>query len=221
MRDFAVDAARNNAEWCAAVCRSHGVAGRFGPDVWSTNAPAPPFYPDVITLRPGVHAPGALSGIERENLSVKDSFADLDLTAHGLTVLFDARWIRRAAATPSPGGALRTGTVTTTAGLELWPGTPFRPGLLHEKSMRLLTFHHGTELAGGAALNRSATEVGVSNVFSTGTHPVWDAVVAAASTLFPGLPLVGYEHGDGLTAALAAGFTTTGPLRVWATPQNR
>ena len=39
--------------------------------------------------------------------------------------------------------------------------------------------------------------------------------VAAVSARFPGLPLVGYEHGDSLAAARRAGFSPIGPLRVW------
>ncbi len=27
-------AALNNAEWCAAVCRSHGIGSRFTEDAW-------------------------------------------------------------------------------------------------------------------------------------------------------------------------------------------
>ena len=41
-----------------------------------------------------------------------------------------------------------------------------------------------------------------------------DAVAAIAPTL----PLVGYEHGPTLEAALAAGFDPIGPLRVWLHP---
>jgi hypothetical protein len=37
-------------------------------------------------------------------------------------------------------------------------------------------------------------------------------------TLFPGLPLVGYERGDDLERARRVGFEEVGPLRVWAHP---
>ena len=36
-----------------------------------------------------------------------------------------------------------------------------------------------------------------------------------AGEIFPGLPLVGYEHGNDLAAAKLAGFETVDPLRVW------
>jgi hypothetical protein len=41
------------------------------------------------------------------------------------------------------------------------------------------------------------------------------SAVTAAASHFPGLPLVGYEHGDDLALALAGGFTALGPLRIW------
>lgn len=44
---------------------------------------------------------------------------------------------------------------------------------------------------------------------------VWADVVATAAVLLPSVPLVGYERGEGLEAALATGFHTLGPLRIW------
>jgi hypothetical protein len=39
--------------------------------------------------------------------------------------------------------------------------------------------------------------------------------VPADAFLRPGLPVVGYEHGEDLTAAREAGGQVLGPLRVW------
>ena len=41
-----------------------------------------------------------------------------------------------------------------------------------------------------------------------------------AGEIFSGLPLIGYEHGDGLAAAHRAGFETVDPLRVWRLPDR-
>ncbi|WP_228977651.1 hypothetical protein [Streptomyces sp. DH12] len=56
--------------------------------------------------------------------------------------------------------------------------------------------------------------VGVSNLFGEAAE-AWPACLAAAAARHPGLPVVGYEHGDGLAAALGHGFTDAGPLRIW------
>jgi hypothetical protein len=39
--------------------------------------------------------------------------------------------------------------------------------------------------------------------------------VAAVASAFPGVPVVGYEHGDELRTALDHGAEPLGPLRVW------
>lgn len=43
-------AAANNAAWCDAVCRSHGLTGVFRPTSWSCVGEVPPLYPNLITL---------------------------------------------------------------------------------------------------------------------------------------------------------------------------
>jgi len=68
----------------------------------------------------------------------------------------------------------------------------------------------------GVIANRSGSVVGISNAF--GLQDDWETAVSAR---FPGLPMVGYEHGPGLAAAKAAGFVGVGPLRVWLRPQER
>ncbi len=71
-------------EWCDAFCRTHGVAGRFGADCWTSAARTPPLYPDAVTLSPGVTSTRLLSEIDaRAGCSVKDSFADLDFGRDG------------------------------------------------------------------------------------------------------------------------------------------
>ena len=68
-------AARNNAHWCDALCRSHGIEGRFTDAGWESLDPAPPFYPDVITLRPDASLAELLEPIaDRRPCSIKDSF---------------------------------------------------------------------------------------------------------------------------------------------------
>ena len=44
---------RNIAGGANTVCRTHGIAGAFADDAWTSVERTPPLYPDVITLRPG------------------------------------------------------------------------------------------------------------------------------------------------------------------------
>ncbi|RZT78699.1 hypothetical protein EV382_1891 [Micromonospora violae] len=210
-------AARNNAEWCDIVCGSHGLVGRTDADAWSVPRRSPPWYPDAVTLRPGVDAEALLARIDAgPGASVKDSFADLDLSGYGFRVLFDAQWIHRRPA-DLPGDA-PLDPVTTTDGLASWAaaqggGSLFRPALLADPRVRVLARHdHRGEITGGAVLSGGGP-YGVSNLFTRTdcSRDIWGAVCATV----PDAPLVGYETTPDLTPALSAGFATTGPLRVW------
>ncbi|WP_241518502.1 hypothetical protein [Streptomyces sp. CB03238] len=224
---WATAATRNNAEWCAALCRAHGLgAGTFGDRAWTHPRRTPPYYPDAVTLAPDASAADVLDGVDRRTpgCSVKDGFATLDLTGHGFEPLFDAQWIHRPAGAPlreSPDAAPWE-PVRTAAELAAWetawsdgddPLDLFRPALLTDPATTVLAGRAPDgRIVAGAVVSHSADVTGVSNVF--GTDP-WPGCLAALARVRPGTPVVGYEHGDDLAAALRHGFTATGTLRVW------
>ncbi|MFD6683633.1 hypothetical protein [Micromonospora parva] len=216
--DVRVAAARNNAEWCDIVCGSHGLPGRTDADAWSVPRRSPQWYPDAVTLRPGVDAEALLARLDAgPGASVKDSFADLDLSGYGFRVLFDAQWIQRQPAPPPADAPLDR--VSTPDDLASWAaahggGTLFRPALLADPRVLVLARHDDRGVLTGGAVLSGDGPYGVSNLFArTGTaHDVWRAVCATV----PDAPLVGYETTEDLSPALRAGFTTTGPLRVWS-----
>ncbi|QGV80755.1 hypothetical protein [Streptomyces ficellus] len=229
-------AARNNAAWCDTMCRAHGLGpGDLTGRVWTHPRRTPPYYPDAVTLVPGTPAHEVLDAIDLRTpgCSVKDGFATLDLTPHGFRPLFDAQWIHRPATPPGDTAAdtVPWEPVRTAAALADWetawsdgadPMNLFRPALLDDPATTVLAGHapDGRTVA-GAVVTLSATPdagpvVGVSNVFATGPGAdPWPGCLAAIARRWPGTPVVGYEHGDDLTAALRHGFTTTGTLRVW------
>jgi hypothetical protein len=215
-------AVSNNVDWCALVCGSGGIADPAA-GVWLAQGSPPPLFPDAVTLRAGVAAErlGALLA-DRPQCAVKDSFADVDLEPYGLRELFTARWIGLRHG-PSAAGSPRWSRIADTAGLDAWCAAaqlpePLPAALLRDRSVRILAASRGGALAAGAIVNRSAAVVGLSNVFQVGAGErwVWRQVAGAAAQRFPGLPIVGYEHGADLGAALAAGFADLGPVRVWA-----
>ena len=62
-------AAHNNATWCSAVCAAHGDGGEWTEPAWLRRTPAPPYYPNLVTLQPDAGRtalaplrPGARSG---------------------------------------------------------------------------------------------------------------------------------------------------------------
>jgi hypothetical protein len=223
-------AARNNADWCALVSALHGAVGTTDGDAWTSPVRTPDFYPDAVTLRPGVDPRALVSRLDcGPGCSVKDSFADLDLEPLGFDVLFEATWIHLAPPA-GHGPAARVGddapaarVVDDEPALDAWAaawsgGTqgphPFIAGLLGRTDVRII------ELAGGAGavLSLAGGAVGVSNVSAAPGRRLVDAFCDAAGMAAawqPDRPVVGYEAGDGLHAALAAGFEPVGPLRVW------
>lgn len=218
-----LEAARNNAEWCDAMCRAHGVRGEFGARVWSSARRTPPYYPDAVTLDPAATAGEVLGGIDGGAwASVKDSFARLDLD--GFDVLFEAQWIRRDApreTEPDLDRDLDWGTVKDPATLREWERAwsgghdteLFLPALLDAAT--IVYGRADGDIVTGAVLNESAQVVGVSNVFSAGRDvgDAWAGTLAMAARLFPGRPLVGYE--TDMEPAARHGFVPIGPLRVW------
>lgn len=220
-------AARNNAEWCATMSRTHGVPGTFGPQAWTASRRTPPYYPDAVSLVADAD-PAALTGLIDTTLpgaTVKDSFADLDLTEAGFEVLFDAQWIHRPAGPPADGSGLAWRAAEDAAALRAWAlawdagaghAGLFRPELLADPDTRVIAvMDQDGAVAGGAMVTRAGGVAGVSNVFATGADPAWPVVLDAVHRLFPGSPVVGYEHGDDLEAALRHGFAPLAPLRVW------
>mgnify|MGYP003331396201 CR=1 FL=1 len=59
--------------------------------------------------------------------------------------------------------------------------------------------------------------VGITNVVAEAADAVsvWRSLILLAVQTFPRLPVVGYESGAELAAALDAGFELGDPLRVW------
>lgn len=222
-------AARNNAEWCDVLCRTHGVRGAFSLTAWTAAERTPPYYPDAVTLAPGSDAGVLLAAVDTATpgCTVKDSFADLDLTEYGFGVLFEAQWIHRPAPLPAPAApdGVRWERIRTADALARWERAwdggaqgLFLPGLLSDDATAVLGARQGDELVAGAVVSTGAAVTGVSNFFTVGEYSA-DAArascLAAIARRRPGTPVVGYESGDDLDTALRHGFEPAGPLRVW------
>ena len=221
-------AAGNNAVWCSIVCETQGMRGTFDADAWTCATRAPEFYPDAVTLRRGVDAESLLARIDRTSgASVKDSFADLDLSAAGFDLLFDASWIRHPARrAPRSARDDRWRVIRDPAALLEWETAwldgesgprNFRPSLLEREDVAILAIPAANGAVSTAILNVTGSVVGLSNVVTgdDGAAGTLSVALDAASSLYPGLDLVGYEQGSLLDAARQAGFELIGPLRVW------
>ncbi len=220
-------AAQNNAEWCDAFCRTHGVVGRFRANCWSSPVRTPPYYPDAVTLVPEISVEQVLSCIDTsEGCSVKDSFADLDLGAAGFRSLFRAEWLVREPAEARVPSTQGWSALTTDEQLAEWEAAwgelPegsgfFRRALLEDGRIGVLAGYDGGRIVAGAIANRSSTVIGLSNIFDVAgdLESAWVAGAAVAAARWGEMPTVGYDSGDSLDAAHRAGFESIGELVVW------
>ncbi|MEU6578870.1 hypothetical protein [Streptomyces sp. NPDC046805] len=209
--------------------RSHGLVSEFGLEAWAAPARTPRYYPDAVTLVPGVDPAVLAARIDTTapGASVKDSFADLDLTAAGFQVLVEAQWIHRPASAPAIASDLAWDVADTPDTLRAWAlawddgdghADLFQPELLDDPATFVLAARSASgRVVAGAVASRSDQVVGISNAFASdgGPDATWPVVLKAVHRLFPSLPVVGYEHGDHLAAAIRHGFEAVGPLRIW------
>jgi hypothetical protein len=220
-------AAQNNAEWCDAFCRSHGIIGHFRAGRWFSPVRTPRYYPDAVTLLPEITIEQVLSGIDTsEGSSVKDSFACLNLAAAGFRPLFRAHWLARKPAGRRVRSARRWSVLTTAEQLGEWEaawaalpeGTGFfKPSLLKEETIGVLAGSEDDRVVAGAIANRSSTVIGLSNVFDVAgdLESAWVGAAAIAAALWGEMTTVGYDSGDSLDAAHRGGFKSIGELVVW------
>ena len=218
-------AARNNANWCAAVCRSHGIGSRSTRNAWLCDGDPPPYYPRLVSLtndrndlqhamlahrRQGSH----------DDWGAKDSFGVLDEGAVW-SRLFEAVWYARPPGS-HPGETGRASVAGTSAALERWveawgqtpPGRPvFVPGILSEPGV---SFLHDGAFLGGLVAYRSPEVgdiIGVSNFF--GQAEARNGCLAWLTQTNPGCTIVGYGPEDDVASVSRLGFKTVGPLTVW------
>jgi hypothetical protein len=206
--------------WYEDILALHGIGSRLEDGLWSSAGPPPPLHSDAITAEPSVSAEQVVARLAgRQRWGVKDSFAEIDLSGAGLDVLFSATWIHRE---PPALASTAWERVTDEGRLAAWNAgwdttDVLVPAILQRGHIAVLARSGDGGIEAGAVARLASGVVELSNVHGVDGHEVdWDELVAAIGTRFPGRPLVGYERGDDLGAALGAGFEAVGELRVWS-----
>jgi hypothetical protein len=225
-------AARNNALWCDVVARSHGISTTTDADVWAASTRTPPYYPDAVTLSPTVGEYDVLARVDdSDGCSVKDSWARLDLSLEDFARIVVGEWVWLDPSAPvRRTGGPAWGRVTTPAGMaawvRAWASDPdaedvLRATLLDEPGVHVLAARPADDpdapVVAGAVVHVTGEVAGVGNVFTRAGHhdAAWVAAAVAAREVVGGIPLVGWEAGASLDAAVAAGCERLGPLSVW------
>ena len=221
-------AAVDNAALCAAMWRAHGLDVERVDGCVACSGTPPRFHPHVVTVDPEIDPQVQMRFIaERmarapEVFFVKDSYRVLPLESLGFEPLFDARWIHRAAGLAAGRTRLSWRPVMDAAELGAWEAAwrggadappLFLPALLARPGITLLAGWADGAIVAGCIVTVTDAVAGLSNVFGDASE-----AISAATMTFSGRDLVGYENGDALAAALAAGFQTVGDLVVWKRP---
>ena len=142
---------------------------------------------------------------------MKDSFNTLDIARLGFEVLLEANWIRKASPSRRSGLGHRLAARDQGRAATLPAGSTIR-------TSRCSPAGAASRVVAGGMLYRADGVVGLSNVVADAAEPPPCGAIARACwrpRRSPRLPLVGYESGDELHAALDAGFEIGDPLRVW------
>ncbi|MEO6999897.1 MAG: hypothetical protein ABI112_17620 [Terracoccus sp.] len=233
MTDRILLAARNNALWCDAVCRTYGLRSTIDDQAWSVHSRTPPYYPDAVTLSPDLDELELLARIDgSDGASVKDSWSALDLTGDDFARLVVGQWLwhdgtRPAAAQAPPLVWRRVRTPENMmAWTAAWADEPdassiLHPSLLDEPGVHVLAASSTSEpdapIVAGCIVNVTDDVAGLGNLFvrSGDTGSAWGGAVTAAREVVGGIPIVGWETGSSVDAAVSAGCETIGPLTVW------
>lgn len=196
--------------------------------MWFTASPAPPFYPNVVTVE-RVTDPAAQVGVivalaaGVSGFAVKDSFASLPLSGVGFRLMFEARWLQQRRTPPiyPHAGSLRWTRITSARDLadweRAWRGPQvahagiFRPELLADPGTIVMAgLHRSGMIAAGGIGYVAAGALGITNIFG-------DAEGLSGALLAHVTPrrIMCYERGEDLRCARKRGFEALGPLRVW------
>ncbi|EAR09883.1 hypothetical protein [Reinekea blandensis] len=219
-------AVQNNADWCDAVARAHGLRPQTLGGVWFCPDPMPSTYPNLITLTPGVFNSALINDLRPDNGAawyIKDSFAEQTRHHHNYQQLFKAHWyvcesrfeVRETAAYESLYQA------QSVKELELWVAawqemtgndTDFPADLLDDGRIRFVWLGGAEQAQCGAVLFGSHDVMGLTNLF--GDPADLQRLIRIIQLNFPGQTLAGYGDQAELTLLKPFGFRTLGALTV-------
>jgi len=218
-------AVEGNLEWCAAVCRAHGIGGHRTGHFWVAEGASPARYPTAISVVPGGMASELKPHVMASGASVKDSFGDTDLGSAGFHRLFDAHWLSFEATPEAVAPDLDWSVADTPEQLTAWmlaseSGDVVPAGLLRSEGFHALLARRQGRVVAGATAFQHRGAVGISNLFSLhlDRDEAWAGTARHLRALTGADAVVSYAHGPDLEAAEAAGFGRLGPLTVWIRP---
>jgi hypothetical protein len=217
VQDTAAICASNNVDWYRSMFAAHGLPDQCFETHWQTEARAPAYHSNLVTLIDGDHRPAiaALAKKLHGPWTLKDAFGNLDLAPMGFDILFDAQWIwRDPAPVKRPQG---WSALSKPVELKGWE-SQLHLSMVTDPAITFLTKVSGGKIVARCIANRSSNAIGLSNIEAP-TATLYAEAADAVAALAPNLPVVGYERDDALAFAHAAGFRSVGGLTIWTKPK--
>lgn len=226
----------NNVALYESVLRCGKTVSDLKDDIWYCLKETPPFYSNLITRSPTWQPDERFSEInrnyERENwskLSVKDSFARLDLTSFGFKRLFDANWIYLPAEefrSVKNSRSIDLEIVRDEDALDAWRRgwnkdaalgqKIFCNDMLQDPKISFVAGYDKDRIACGCLVNRSDEVLGISNFFAPGEGiDHWSHIIKFVFDAFSRADIVGYEQPEVMTKLRDLGVEPVGKLSVW------
>jgi hypothetical protein len=223
-------AAVNDADWCAAVWRTHGLIPERANGTWFTQKDAPSLYPNIVTVEPAHEgaeqiAMAVAAAKTLTKAAVKDSYSALPLADHGYAELFKGQWLWAEPATLATNGRqINCEKITNEAAVLEWIVTwehnggeanNLLPALLSDDRVEFwANYGDDGEIRGGLIAFRSSEVTGITNLFGSTSGLVRAVAIDRGSSVCC------YEHGAALAWAMRQGFEAIGPLTVWICNQR-
>lgn len=226
----------DNVAWCTLISSELNDTRsmpRFGGVMFQRRVPA--YFPNYIStdrdeaarkqcaLADELRSLGLPSGF-----GIKDSYANLDLSDQGFRCAIEGQWIvsdsKKLADSQIPPDVsvlwprerhgvevwIRSSGITA-IDVDRFLGSPRAV-----RAVAFIALLKAERIQAGAIINTSERVLGISNVFSLDPDlDVWPLLAAAIRRRLGDALLVGWEAGEALEAARAAGFETIHPMRVW------
>lgn len=219
-------AVQNNADWCDAVARAHGLRPKTLGGLWYCAQPMPIFFPNIMTLSPGSFNAATFNDLMSTQISrwcIRDSFADSQRNPHPFQQLFTAHWYFCESQTEvrEPSRLEPLHQVQSEEELTQWIDSWGRsvddeirlpPEILDEGRARFVWLGENHPAQCGASLFFSQNVIGLTHLF--GDPADCQRLVRTIQLNYPDRQIVGYGDQALLTLLKPFGFRTLSSMAV-------